>query len=197
VIELPEGVVPRSATPRYIDFGGNIRPPTGGRSQRVDRLGNRFAMRFVLPVLRSKDKGRRVVSRLIEAKSAGIRVRLPTNGFDPGLPGAPVVDGNSQAGTSLAIRGLTPAYAAREGQWLNHHRGDDVLLYNVRAQAIADGAGDAVLTLAPLLRVEPVDGDIINLARPVIQGSIVGEDWEWEWAVDRLTSIEFIVEEDV
>lgn len=197
MIELPAGVVPREMNAGLIDFGGFLTPPTGARVQRIDRMGSRYKVAFAFPPLSSRDVGRQVVSRLIRAKSEGIRVELPLGDFTPGPPGSPVVDGNGQAGTSLAIRGFNAGYAVREGQWFNHVSGDDRLLYNASAQAIADATGDATVGLAPMLRVEPVDGDVLEFARPVIQGFVLGEEWRWQMAVERLIAIEFEVEEYV
>ncbi|MFN3387435.1 MAG: hypothetical protein ACK40O_00775 [Allosphingosinicella sp.] len=195
MIELPAGAVPRNLEPKLLDFGRFMRPPTGGRVQRVDRLGNRFAATFVFPPFDSSDLGRIVVSRLIRAKSEGIRLKLQLGDFNPGAPGATVVNGNGQAGSLLAVRGFAAGYQVREGQWFNHVRGDDILLYNASADAIATAGGLATVGLAPMMRTEPVDGDVLNFLNPVIQGFVDGDELAWQMAVELKIAIEFTVEE--
>jgi hypothetical protein len=193
-LELPDGVRPREMHWALVDYGGWQRGGLGGPATRIDRLGSHYRIRFVLPPL-PEPLGRRTVSRLIRAQRLGMRVALPLIGFDPGLPGAPVVDGNGQSGTSLAVAGFHASYGVREGQWVTHVRGDDRLLYNSAANVEANGAGEATVTLEPMLRMEPVDGDELLFARPEIQGLVTGEERAWRASINRTVEIEFEVEE--
>ncbi|QAY77927.1 hypothetical protein [Sphingosinicella sp. BN140058] len=197
MIELPYEAVPNGATPAYLDFGGFLTPGLGGRVQRIDRMGNRFRVAFTFPPMEADGLGRIVVSRLIRAKTEGIRIELPQLGFKLGAPGAPRVNGGGQAGKTLVVDGLTPRYPVREGQWFNHVRGADVMLYNVTAGVAADASGQATLAISPMLRVEPLDNDVINFARPVIQGYVHGEDWQWQMSLAHHLGIAFEVEEYV
>ncbi|HYI42687.1 MAG TPA: hypothetical protein VD768_03595 [Sphingomicrobium sp.] len=190
MIELPTWAVPNAGEPFLIDFGGVLTPGLGAEEQRINRLGNRFGILLGMPPAPAHDRGRILVSRMIRAKTEGLRVELPLLGFRPGSPGSPVVDGNGQSGTSLAVRGFSPNYPVREGQWFTHKRGDHGLLYNVAAAATADAAGEAVLTIAPMLRVEPEDGDVLLFGRPTIEGLVHGDEWRWQMALDRNLRIE-------
>jgi hypothetical protein len=197
MIELPLDAIPNGATPGYVDFGGFLTPALGGRVQRIDRMGNRFKMAFTFPPFKAADLGRIVVSRLIRAKTEGIRLDVPMLGFKPGAVGYPLVDGAGQSGRTLTADGFTPHYAIREGQWFNHIQGDDCLLYNMDAAVMADASGEAELDLSPMLRIEPADNDVLNFAKPMIQGYVLGEEWRWEWNLAHHVGIEFEVEEAV
>lgn len=182
---------------RFIDAGGWQRGPMGGAATRIDRPGSRYAVVLEFPPFESRGVGRVAVSRLIRAQRQGLRIELPLGDFEPGLPGSPVVAGNAQAGTVLAVRGFTPNYAAREGQWFTHLRGDHALLYNMTSGALADAAGALALTIEPELRVEPIDGDVLLVARPVIQGLAVGSERRWNMALERMIGFQVEIEEFV
>lgn len=194
-ILLPDAVVPRDMEHWFVDAGGWQRGR--GAAVRIDRLGSRYGVALQFPPFQSRDVGRIAVSRLIRAQRLGLRVELPLGDFDPGIPGSPVVDGDGQAGTTLAVTGFTPNYAIREGQWFTHIRGDDALLYNVAAPTIANGSGEAELTIEPELRLEPEDGDVLLFGRPVIQGMPMSNERRWRMAIERLTSFEVEIEEVV
>lgn len=197
MIELPPGVVPNSATPALLDFGGVIRPATGAKILRLNRGGNRYRVAMTLPV-RSGDDARRVVARLLSAKSEGLKVEYPLQGVYQGTPGSFVVDGGGQSGSTILLRGGTPNYAAKEGFWLTIHEGDATTqgyLHNVKAPAIADASGDMELILTPNLRIPFPDGAHVELAAPTIEG-LVDSDASWQLAIGGLVdSLSFVIEE--
>jgi hypothetical protein len=80
--------------------------------------------------------------------------RLPTRGS---WAGAPVVSGGSQIGRSLALEDFTPGAVnvARRGDFIrfgNHNK-----VYQVTADASADGSGNATLAIEPALLSSPAD----------------------------------------
>ena len=194
VIELPDWAVPNSATPALIDFGGVLRPSTGGALLRVDRQGSRYKAAMTFPPFVEAAQGRIIVSRLIRAKRMGLRVEFPLVDAQPSEDA--VVDGAGQAGTSLTIRGLFPGRVVREGFWLNVVREDGQhFLHNVAGQALADAAGKATLPLSEMLRWPFADGDKVKLVRPMIEGIVDGNEQAWAISVEKFVSIEFTVEE--
>lgn len=194
VIELPEWAVPNGATPALIDFGGVLRPSTGGGLLRVDRQGARYKAGLTFPPFDDPAHGRIIVSRLIRAKRMGLRVEFPL--LSPQPCEDAVVDGVGQAGTSLKIRGLFPGRVVREGFWLNAVRGDGQhFLHNVAGEVLADTAGKATLPLSEMLRWPFADGDKVKLVRPMIEGIVDGDEQAWAISVERFVSIEFTVEE--
>ena len=194
IIELPEWAVPNSANPALIDFGGVLRPSTGGALLRVDRQGSRYKAALTFPPFDDPAHGRVIVSRLIRAKRIGLRVEFPL--LAPQSCEDATVDGADQAGTSLRVRGLWPRRAVREGFWLNIVRADGQhFLHNVADQALADASGKATLSLSEMLRWPFADGDRVKLVRPMIEGIVDGDEQAWAISVEKFVSIEFTVEE--
>ncbi len=187
MIEFPNDPAPDGVEPRLVD-AGFVQRGVAGPVGRVDRPGNHFAMALSYPVMKP-DKARKFVARWLKAKREGLRVEMPLMGVSQGIPGAPLVDGAGQSGTSLAVKGLTPSYAIKEGFWLHiedaaGHR----YLHNVQATAIASGAGLATIVIEPPLRAPFADGDTIELAKPTVEGALT-DDIGWSLSVDRLVRI--------
>lgn len=155
MIILPTSPGARSATPRVLDFGGILEPSSGGATQRINRQGNRYAVSFVMPPLPNGDTGRVWVNRLVRGLSQGARMEYPLLDFAPGAPGAFVVDGGGQAGTSLKIKGGAPGYQFREGQPFSLYTGGQYYLDFIAADVTANGSGEATIGLSQMLRVEP------------------------------------------
>ncbi|WP_299307861.1 hypothetical protein [uncultured Croceicoccus sp.] len=195
MIELPKGVVPNAMTPALIDFGATQRPSTGAKALRIDRPGNRYRGAFSLPPFPMREQGRVIVSRLIRAQSEGLRIPFELAGVDQGVPGAPVVDGAGQKGMTIALRGLTPFYAAKEGFWLSIVDGDQHYLHNVAAPAVADADGKIVLSLSEMLRTPFGDGAAVHLARPMIEGTVLGDERSWSISLAHHLEVEFEIEE--
>lgn len=195
MIELPDWAVPNAATPSYVDFGGFLTPGLGGEVQRLDRMGNRWRLAGSFPPMPSKDKGRILVSRLIRGKTEGLRMEFPLLSFKPGSPGSPRVNGAGQSGRSLVIDGLTPHYLVREGQWFSLLHDGRHYLHNVDAGVEANASGQAELSISPMLRVEPDDNDEVHLAKPMIEGFIMSEEWSWAMSLDHNLAIEFEIAE--
>jgi hypothetical protein len=194
MITLPDDPAPNGATAAFVDNGGTIRPPLGGRVQRLNRIGSRYRFAFTMPPLPSLDVGRVWVSRLIRGKTEGVRMELPLLSFDPGSPGNPRVNGAGQSGSSLIVDGLSASYAIREGQWFSHVHANGRALYNAGA-ITANSSGQATVPIAPMLRVEPADNDVLEFAQPIIEGFVIGEEWQWEMALDHNLGLAFEIEE--
>lgn len=195
MIILPTDIAPVDANPALIDFGGFLEPPLGGEVQRIDRMGNRFALEVTMPPLESVEAGRIWVSRLISGKTEGVRMEFPLLSFDPGAPGTPAVNGNGQSGRSLSVRNFAPSYVVKEGQWFTHVNAGRHYLYKVDAQIAASVGGNATLPITPMLRVEPADGDLLLFLAPVIEGFIHGEEWRWNMSIHHLLGLQFEIRE--
>src|SRR3546814_9494938 len=68
-IILPTTPGIRSATPSLISYGGLLSPSLGGAVQRLNRLGDRHALKVSLPPMRSEPDGRIYASRSEEHTS--------------------------------------------------------------------------------------------------------------------------------
>lgn len=178
-ILLPDRPAVRVDNPIMLDWGGQLTPPNGGPVQTLLRLGTRHAWEITLPPMRTEPLGRIWAAKLRLAKLYGALLAWGQDGLVVGAPGAPVVDGAGQAGSSLALRGFTPGYAVRTGQAFSLVTGGRRYLYFAADQALADATGKLALPIFPMLRKFPADGDAAEFARPMIQGSLSGNQVKW------------------
>lgn len=191
MIELPTSPAPNAMEAALLDRGFIQR---GGSSLRIDRPGSRFRVAIGYAPMEPAT-ARRFLARIKRAKREGLRIPLPLL-EEQGIPGAPQVDGADQAGTALAVRGLTPAYIVKEDFWLTIVDADGTAyLHSVAETAVADAAGLAVLQIEPPLRAPFPDGAVIELRRPFIEGFIDGEEWGWQVPLMRRISPGFTIEE--
>jgi hypothetical protein len=195
MIDLPDWAVPNGCDVGLVDFGGFLTPGLGGAVQRIDRMGNRFRVSVSFPPFLSKDRGRIMVSRLIRGKTEGIRIEFPLLGFKPGSPGSVLVNGAGQSGRSLILDGATPNYAFREGQPFSLVHSGQHYLHFVDAEVIANGTGQATLSISPMLRIEPADNAVCHFGKPMIEGYILGDEWRWQMSLEHHIAIQFDIEE--
>jgi hypothetical protein len=181
--------------PAYLDWGGTLRPIFGGSLQKLNRLGDRFALSVTMPPLPTADAGRIWVASLILAQRQGAIMRFYQPGFDPGEPGSPVVDGAGQAGSSLALRGFVPGYVVRFGQFFSMIVGGRYYIEMAAADATADSDGKMVLPISPMMRMRPSSGTICDFVNPKIEGLLDGERREWTLDVALFTGLTFQIEE--
>lgn len=194
VVDLPDWAVPNGASPSFLDFGGVLRPSTGAELLRVDRLGSRYKVALSFPPFDDLAQGRIIVSRLIRAKRMGLRTEYPLMCPQPLQDG--LVDGAGQAGTSLAIRGLSRGMVVREGFWISVVRSNGQhFLHNIAAEVVTGTDGRVVLPLSEMLRRPFADGDKVKLVRPMIEGIVDGDAQAWSLSVEHHVNIEFTVEE--
>lgn len=195
MIDLPNDAGATNAVPRLADFGGFLEPGLGGEVQRINRMGSRFAVAFTMRPLTSQSQGRIWVSRLIRGVSEGVRWAYPLLDFKPGVPGQFVVNGGGQAGRTLQLRGGTPNYAFREGQPFSIEVNGQHFLHFIDTTSIANGTGSASITFSPMLRVQPPDGSKIHLARPMIEGYVMGDQLSWQLSLNRTIGLSFVIHE--
>lgn len=165
--------------PRLIDFGGAIVPPLGGETQTIHRLGSRHAIDITIPTMPTEPEGRQWAADLSLAKLYGAIVAIRQDGLRIGIPGSPVVDGGGQLGSLLALRGFTPGYVMRYGQWLNITVSGILFLYRAAETTVAGNDGRMVLPLFPMLRRSPDDGSEVGVSDPKLQGSLSGNEVSW------------------
>lgn len=182
------------AGPMLNEFGGTITPGLGAPMQRVDRIGDRWSWRFATAPVAIEPEGRLWASLLTRAKKTGCQVPIVQADMNVGAPGLPLVRVATNSGRTIPLKGLTPHYAIRAGQWINYVVDGTSYLDMIEGQAIADASGNADVTIQNLLRAPlPVNGGI-NLAKPVIEGWLA-DPIEWPVPVDGVTSFSFTVME--
>lgn len=184
-----------TASPSLMDWAALQEPALGGVTQRIARLGSRYAIDFTSPPLRIEPEGRRWIALLQQAQRSGARLAFPQVEFVVGTPGSPTVDGAHTGGTTLSIAGATPNYAIKQGQALNLTVAGRAYLYFAAATAVLDdaGAGDVMLTTP--MRTHLAGGEAVELAKPVIEGWLDGTMREWPLAESRTVSLSFTVTE--
>ena len=196
-ITLPSSPGLRTAKPRLIDWGGRLTPILGGPVQSPMRLGTRFSLEFTLPPMPSDPDGRMWAARLAQAKLSGVVAPFIQDGFTPGSPGAPVADGANQSGMALAIRGGLSGYRFREGQFFSLVHAGRRYLHMVTARVDVGSDGKATLPILPMLRVLTSDADVLEVAKPQIQGSLIGDELAWDVMTEPFTDVGAIrIDED-
>lgn len=73
--------------------------------------------------------------------------------------GTPLVDGGSQTGNTLNIKGMTAGITGifRQGDFIQIGTGGSTRLYKILDDANSDGSGDVTVTIWPALRTSPAD----------------------------------------
>lgn len=180
-IALPSLPYQARVKPRLIDFGTDLQPALGGPRQFIARLGARFALDVTLPTLDVATFAAWNAARL-KSRATGVELTMafpqplaPATGF-----GTPLVNGGGQAGTSLSVRGLTASVAIPQGLFFSIHSGGRFYMHQVTDAQSASTGGVAALSIAPMLRVNPSDGDAINLVSPSLQGFLDGTTADWD-----------------
>ncbi len=190
VLTLPTDPAPAKMAIAMVTAKNTLTPAIGGAEQELLRKGTRYALTFSMPVMtyvQSLDWD----DLMAEGDTVLMRV------FQPGLvipnPGAPLVKGAGQAGTSLTIDGLPNGYVIRKGQFLSVVSAGQRFLYRAKASATSV-AGTATIPLRTMLRRPPNDNDVVEIAQPMIEG-FVRDLGEWAVGVERLVGLQFTVRE--
>lgn len=193
MITLPSTPKPNRMSVELLDFGITQR---GAASLRVDRPGARYRLQFSWPreVMRPPVTNR-FLSRLKRGKRQGVQMDLLLS-MPQGSPGSPVVDGAGQSGSSIAVRGLTLNYTARDDYWLTIVEADGTAyVHSVYAAFRASDTGTATIQIEPPLRAPFADGDRVELARPFIQGELLGESFSYAFEELRQVPLVIVIEE--
>lgn len=107
--------------------------------------------------------------------------------------GTPVVDGASQTGDELDIRGLPSSITgvAKAGDFISLGTGADTHLHKVVFDADSDGSGNATLTIVPRLRESPSDGDSVTVSGAMGVFRLTGQTASYGANANSLYSLSF------
>jgi hypothetical protein len=191
MITLPEYPAPQGADAALVDYGALLEPSLGGPVQRIERMGNRWRLSVTMPPLLTDALKRHWLSALVRGKQEGAKMEFPLMGFAPGSTGSPTVNGGSQSGRSLLIENALPNLVVRDGQFFSIETDGQHYLYMNIGQTILNASGAGTLTIEPMLRVPPADGDDIHLAKPMIEGFIKGDEQVWNISLGNIVSLAF------
>ena len=179
-ITLP--TTPGAASVRWslLDWGGEMPTILGGATMRIARLGSRHMLTVTMPPMKMEPDGRIWTARLRQGKIDGDVLFAPTQvDFDAGAPGSPKVDGATTTGPVLPIKGLTPGYQIKEGQWLSIVHAGRRYFHIADDDQTADGSGEVTIAVTPHLRAAMANNDVIELAEPKIEGLLEGDSASW------------------
>ncbi|MFN3585193.1 hypothetical protein [Phenylobacterium sp.] len=167
---LPE--LPRQARvrQRVLRFGTDLNPVLGGPTQRLSRLGARFAIEVTLPPL-DLPCARAWLAARAKAEAEGLNVRLvmPQLGDGAALTGRTVVSGAGATMTVDNATGIEPGMLFSFVDAVPNH----AYLHQVTAVSGSD------LSVAPLLRVNPA-GFPLRFDAPRVQGFLDELAWDLE-----------------
>lgn len=193
-VSLPSWPLPASTTMRQMVFGNDLTPTMGGPTMRIQRLGSRFSMEVAMPMM-SYDDARTWIAAFLRSDTETVVMDVPQKGLDVGYPGSPVVDGNGQLGMFLTLRGLTPGYALQTGQFFSLIVSGQRFLYSVLEDVTANAQGKARIHFWPMMRRQPQDGDVLEIAQPKIEGFAAKGGFEWSIDAAQHTGLEFKIDE--
>jgi hypothetical protein len=186
------------ARPRLIDFSRTLRPPMGGETQRLRRLGTRWSLSVQLPVIREGAVLAGLISDILRARDEGATYPWPQPGIVVPPAAAAVVRGAGQTGSAINLGGFPYPYTVRKGQAFSVSVAGRRYLYTFAATMTSDGAGNFEgLPIFPMLRRSPANGAPIDL-NPVIEGDITADNadgFSWEHDRDDEVPLQFTIEE--
>lgn len=182
-----------SALPDIVSSRIHQKSATGANAQRIGRKGSHYRVDFVTHPL-DADAARDWLD--LRNEDDTVIVAVPQLKLDIGAPGLGAVDGGPQAGAALSVRGLTPNYAIRKGQLLNHTGSDGELrLYAARQEVITDADGAAEILLDTMLTWPALDGEVVDLRDPKIEGFATVDPSSWLMDGNGYQTLQFSVEE--
>ena len=192
MITLKDG--PRTAVPALIDKSLTQRSAGPGPTNPIYRKGNRYRLRVSMGPFYCED-AQAYIADLIAGKTEGLRISYPLQVSQSGC-GALLVDGAGQEGTSLEVKNGTPGFMVRKGFWVSIQNADGRhYLHNVKSPVRIAADGTATLVLSPELRHPFADEAVVHMAKPMVEGFVEGNEWEWQISGDRVTPIVFALEE--
>lgn len=182
----------QSATPRPIGAGYDTRPSSGGPIGRNLRPGTRWAWDVDLNPVYYVDS---LELDGLLSEDDTIIMDIPQPGLDTGSPGDSLVDGAGQLGRTLNLKGVTPAYVFRKGQWLTIIQGGQRFAYKSSAEAVANGSGLIAIPLRTMLRLPTVNNAVVEIADPKVEGWVTLDPSSLKIHGDQTVWLRFTIEE--
>lgn len=157
-----------SPTALSVEVQGNtaIFPsPLIASAQTLDRGGQKWKNVLTFSNMHDDDRAT-IMALILRLRGQAHRLRIPVhdNPIRGAYGGTPLVDGASQTGSTLAVRGCSLSITnwIRAGDYFSVNVNGEHELKMCTVDASSDGAGDiAVLNFEPRLRASPSDGAAI------------------------------------
>lgn len=194
-ILLPDRPAPRIFTPRPVTKGSDLIPILGGVDIAYNRVGDKWAVTFDLPPM-THERATVWGARLARGRNGSVRMRIPQPGISiRGNPGSVTVNGASQAGSTLNVENGRQNFLLREGQWITVETGGRGFLYNIGEEVRFGAGGTAALSIDPMIRRSPADGDSVEILNPYIEGRLEGREAGWTLDVAMTNGLSFTIVE--
>lgn len=193
-IEIPRLFAPYAGYEAFVvDAGQTVRSPISGDAERDNRPGTRFGLNITLPPLKSDDAARKLVAMLAEGQDQGVIVHWPQIGFDAGAPGAVLINGANQLGTTLNVDGVGVGHSFKHGQFGNFTTSAGRLhLFQLRGDVLYTN-GTAALPIFPMIRKSPNDNGAVDFTTVRLEGWLEGDGQSWTVGRARTTGLSFAV----
>ncbi|MDF0489211.1 hypothetical protein PX554_13805 [Sphingomonas sp. H39-1-10] len=165
---------------------------TGRRRVTLLSAAPRMHATVTMPPILGEDRVLDWRAFVFECDGVANKFRLIACERDQVAEAAVVVDGAGQFGQTLKTRGWsTPGLRLKRGHFITV--GEQLLV--VRAPVIVDGSGRATISVKPHIRVQPGDGDAIEVRRPYAVMSMSDPKAGWEAGVGQNYAVTFDCEE--
>lgn len=169
-LTLPTCPRPVAFIPRLIKSENVMAPAFGGDELRVPRAGSKWAFDVTLDAMNAAT-AREWAAKLL-AEGEVCRWTIPQPDLDVGTPGTVLVDGATQTGSTLNLKGFSASYAMKAGRWLSVTISSRLYLYMMRADGTANGSGNMAAPIQPMIRLSPGNNAAVNVAAPAIEGYV-------------------------
>jgi hypothetical protein len=173
-MSVPFPIVPRGATvtPRLVRYGGDLVSQLGGPTQRIQRLGTRYAADVQLPPLDAECAGYWLAVPLhAEARGLTVHLVMPQMHDVHEWAGLPVT-GTADAGAAqITYSGPTPL----PGTWFSFVANGRNYLHLITSVFAAD-----TLAISPRLRA-PMVASPMEFLSPKLEGFCDETSWSLEW----------------
>lgn len=136
--------------------------PFTGQEQTQEHPGERWLAELAFdPMERADAEPWLAILSALRGRKGSFLLPAYGTGQPLGNPqGSPVVDGAGQSGQTLATRNWTASKNGLllPGDYIQLDTGANARLYKVLTQVDSDGLGEALIDIAPRLRISPADG---------------------------------------
>jgi hypothetical protein len=176
-------------------FTGNQVGVLGGEDLQVSRIGDRFAVDVSTAQLRQDAESRGLIARLMEATTADALIELRLPNRPKPIGSGIVVDGASQAGSVLNLRGAYRQTEFVHGRFFSVVHDGIHRVHMVRGRVMAGADGRVALPIWPMLRFLTADGDVCHFDQPMIEGQLIGFERGAGFERNRTKPLAFSIQE--
>lgn len=165
-ISLPAAFVAARTVIRQNNTVGESVSPFSAEQQLYVHQGQYWEADIKLPPM-ARDDAEDVLGALLSlrGKEGSFLLAAPNATPRGAGGGTPLVDGASQTGLTLAVKGgpLSTTNWLKAGDWIQLGSGSSTRLHKVLVNASTDGAGKTTLDIWPRLRSSPADSAAITI----------------------------------